>query len=263
MPAKTDLFEVVESPKLSQESSDYYRSWNMSLMYLGSRTYPEILPACSTLAGRFTEATEADIKKLLHVVGYLKCDLEHCLVIQPGTLNPVASADCSYAVRSEGRSQCGVAVGFQGCEGIQDCYLIFGSEVLSTVAKSATEGELMCANKGADYLVWFAQLLVGWRIRTGSSELYRNESKSDYAHEEVPLLYQDNKSAIHLIEKSHGNFRNSKHIKVRYYFIRELVKAGELVVRWVSTVLMVADLLTKGVEWPVFERLLPKLIGKR
>jgi hypothetical protein len=131
------------------------------------------------------------------------------------------------------------------------------------VAKSAYEGELMTANKGADYLVWLAQLLVGWRVRSDPSEMYRNEDHSEFSHEEIPLLYQDNMGAVQVIEGAQGNFRNSKHIKVRYYFVRELVKAGELVVVWVSTLKMVADILTKGVTWPVFERLLPKLIGKR
>jgi len=263
MPARGDLFDVAESPALSVEDSEYYRSWNMSCLYLAGRTYPEALVTCSTLAGRFTEATESDMEKLLHLVGYLKSNPDHCLVMQPASLNPVSSADCSYAVRSKGRSQFEVCTGFKGCNGMPDCYFMFETGVLNTVAKSSSEGELLAANKGGDYLVWFVQLLIGWRIRSEPSKLYRNKDTSDYANEETPLLLQDNKSAIHLIEQANGNWRNSKHIKVRYYWIRELVKAGELVVQWVCTVVMVADLLTKGVTWEVFQRLLPSLIGKR
>ena len=70
-------------------------------------------------------------------------------------------------------------------------------------------------------------------------------------------------STIHLINKGRGNFKNTKHIRVRYYFVRDLVLLGELVVLWRSTMEMVADLLSKGATLSVFGYLLPKLIGKR
>jgi hypothetical protein len=123
--------------------------------------------------------------------------------------------------------------------------------------------EFMTAGIGADYLVWGSQLLTGMRVSHDRGELVRNAEASEYAHEPIPLLYQDNRSSIHLINQSHGNFKNTKHIKVRYYYIRELVKAGEIVVQWVPTLLMVADILSKGVTWSVFSVLLPMLIGTR
>jgi hypothetical protein len=60
--------------------------------------------------------------------------------------------------------------------------------------------------------------------------LHRNESKSEYAHEvlELPILHQDNGSTIHMVSKGRGNFQNSKHIRVRYYYIRDLVLGGDL-----------------------------------
>ena len=66
-----------------------------------------------------------------------------------------------------------------------------------------------------------------------------------------------------MIKYGRGNFKNSKHIRVRYYYIRDLVMAGEMVVTWLSTKEMVSDLLSKGVVWAIFYYLLPKLIGKR
>ncbi len=68
---------------------------------------------------------------------------------------------------------------------------------------------------------------------------------------------------IHLIVSGRGSYRNSKHIRVRECFIRDLVRDGDIEVGWQHTSLMVADLMTKGATRAVFEALLPALIGKR
>ena len=162
----------------------------------------------------------------------------------------------------DGKSHSGVCVGFKGSEVVQDSYFIFSSGKQSIVTASSCEAELVCSNVGAGYLVWAAQLLEEFRLPGPSAvaELCRNGDLTPYAHEivDVPVVYQDNASAIHLIGKGRGNFRNSKHIHVRYYYIRELVLAGELKVVQQSTTEMVSDLLSKGVTLRVFIYLLFK-----
>jgi len=80
---------------------------------------------------------------------------------------------------------------------------------------------------------------------------------------QASTLRQDNRSTIHLMVMGRGSFRNSKHIRVREHFIRDLVRDGEITVKWQHTSLMVADLLTKGATRTVFFSLLPSLIGRR
>ena len=267
LPATPDLFEApVESPLLNPEDSDKYRSWNQSLMFLASRTYPECLPAATVAASRFHLATVEDMKRLRASISYLGRDPDHCLVIRPGSLSLVASADASYGVHMDGKSHGGECMGFKGCDGIPDAYFTFSSGKQSIVTKSSCESELVQSNKGADCLVWGTALLEGFGIKRNEPYvLYRNGDNTPYAHEDikVPVLYQDNASAIHLIKYGRGNFRNTKHIRVRYYYIRDLVLAGEMLVSWLSTKDMVSDLLSKGVVWSVFCYLLPMLIGKR
>jgi hypothetical protein len=107
-PAKEDMFEAAElSPELSTHARENYCSNNMSLMYLATRTYPELLPVCAVLAGRFLESTEDDRSRLDRAIGYLLSDAEHCLVIRPGSLNLIGSADCSYGVHRKGESHTG------------------------------------------------------------------------------------------------------------------------------------------------------------
>jgi len=263
-PCPADLFDVPASSTPCSDP-DLYRSLNQSFAFAASRTYPECLPMSSVAASRFSVATESDYARLLRGISYLGHDPDHCLVIHPGSLSLVCSADASYGVHADGKSHSGVCVGFQGCGEVPDSYFVFSSGKQSIVTTSSCEAELVCANKGASYLVWAAQLLEGFRLVGPAAVLHRNESKSEYAHEvlELPILHQDNGSTIHMVSKGRGNFQNSKHIRVRYYYIRDLVLGGELRVIWKSTVDMVSDLLTKGAALGVFLYLLPKLIGKR
>ena len=58
------------------------------------------------------------------------------------------------------------------------------------------------------------------------------------------VVYQDNKSAI-LMEKNGRNSctGNSRHINVRYFFVKDRINKGEVKVEYLLTDLMLADFL--------------------
>jgi hypothetical protein len=247
------------------QSPPSFRSASSSALDLRSLGVSLRDEAAANDVSRFVVATEEDFRRLLRAISYLGHDPEHCLVIDPGSLSLVGSADASYAGHADGKSQSGCCIGFKGAGDKQDSYFIFYSGKQPIVTLSACESELVSACNCAGYLQWSALLFDGLGIAGPASVLYRNQDLSPYAHEEVstPEMYQDNQATVHLIAKGRGNFKNIRHVKVRYYYVRDLVTAGELVVSWMSTVTMVADMLTKGVTLAIFCVLLPKLIGKR
>jgi hypothetical protein len=259
----TDIFDNDDaSPKLNQDDRDTYRSLNMSLMFASTRTFPETLVAATACASRIVSASEMDMRRLLKAIVYMGRDKDRCLTIRPGSEVIVCSADCSYASHEDGYSHTGIALGYAGAGETPDCFCVFASGKQTTVAKSSCHGELTAANVGADYIVWARQLMEGFGTEDGPSRLMRKGS----AEETVTapsILRQDNKSTIHLIVMGRGSYRNSKHIRVRECFIRDLVRDKEMVVEWQHTSLMVADLLTKGVTRAVSEALLPALIGRK
>ena len=57
-------------------------------------------------------------------------------------------------------------------------------------------------------------------------------------------LFQDNKSAIRLIEHQ-GNSGRTKHISLRYNMIRDTVKNNNVTVKFLESNHMTADTLTK------------------
>ena len=193
----------------------------------------------------------------------------HCITIRPASETIVCSADCSYAVHTDGYSHDAIALGFEGVGEVPDAFFVYSSGKQTTIAKSSCHGELTTANVGADYLVWARQLMEGFGNIGVPARLDRKGSEEvelDTFGKQDPspsTLRQDNKSTIQLIVMVRGSFRNSKHISVREHFIRDLVRDGEIVVRWQHTSLMVADLMSKGVSRKVFRALLPALLGRR
>ena len=236
----------------------------MSLMFASTRTFPETLVTATACASRIVRATEGDMRRLLKAIVYLERDSERCLTIRPGSEVIVCSADCSYAIHEDGYSHTGVALGFAGAGDVPDCFCVFASGKQTTISKSSCHGELTAANVGADYILWARQLMEGFGGPDAPSKLVRKGEEPEGSPSVAPsILRQDNKSTIHLIVMGRGSYRNSKHIRVRECFIRDLVRDREVIVEWQHTSLMVADLLTKGVTAAVFDALVPALIGRR
>jgi hypothetical protein len=105
------LFAPDDSPLFADEE-ELYRSWNQSLMYAATLTYSECLPAATALASRYVQATQDDIKLLKRAISYLGNDPDHCLVIRPGSMSLIGSANAAYV---DGKSHDGDCVGFNGC----------------------------------------------------------------------------------------------------------------------------------------------------
>ena len=68
------------------------------------------------------------------------------------------------------------------------------------------------------------------------------------------VIYVDNKSAIDLSKNLvfHGR---SKHIDIRYHFIRECIERAEIVINHVCSENQRADVLTKAMSTVKFERM--------
>jgi hypothetical protein len=75
-------------------------------------------------------------------------------------------------------------------------------------------------------------------------------------------LHQDNKSAI-LLERN-GKLSSGKRTKckaIRYFFVTDRIKSGELRTEWCPTANMVADFLTKPLQGAAFTKFRDLLMG--
>jgi hypothetical protein len=72
------------------------------------------------------------------------------------------------------------------------------------------------------------------------------------------LLLLNNQSAIHVARnpEHHGRM---KHLDLHFYWLRDVVVAGQIVIQYVPTVDLAADLLTKGLACLKVAAALPQL----
>ena len=67
------------------------------------------------------------------------------------------------------------------------------------------------------------------------------------------IVYQDNQSAIKMEKNGrHSCTGNSRHIDIRYFFIKDRVKSGAIEVVYCPTDKMVADFFTKPLQGSMF-----------
>ena len=71
-------------------------------------------------------------------------------------------------------------------------------------------------------------------------------------------IYEDNQGSIALAKNPEFHKR-TEHIDIRYHFVREKVEDGQVVLQYVSTLDMLADLMTKPIPGPQFSTLRSKL----
>ena len=113
----------------------------------------------------------------------------------------------------------------------------WSSKKTDTVVLSTCEAEYFAITKLTQELMFFKQLI--------------NELSANSIH--GFKIYCDNKSAINLATNS-SNHGRSKHIDIRLFFIRELVKAKVLQLEYIKSEEQISDMFTKGLNKEIFTK---------
>lgn len=106
------------------------------------------------------------------------------------------------------------------------------------MALSTTESEYVAAAQSIKEMVWLRQLLMDFGV--------------DVDHN-IPILCMDNQSAIKLV-KNPEYHKRSKHIDVKYHFIREKFQEGVFQIQYVATDEQFGDIFTKPLSRVKFEK---------
>ena len=76
------------------------------------------------------------------------------------------------------------------------------------------------------------------------------------------ILYQDNNNSILLETNGKASSgKRTKHINIRYVFISDRVKNGEVSVVWCPTGDMIADYATKTLQGSLFKKFRDQIMG--
>ena len=116
--------------------------------------------------------------------------------------------------------------------------VVWGTQKQRTVALSTTKSEYIGASQTVKELIWLSRLM---------KDLVRFKF-------DIPVMYVDNQSAIR-IRKNPEFHKRTKHIDVRYHFLRQYYEQENFDLQYINTNEQVADIFTKPLSNPRFEYL--------
>lgn len=222
----------------SEKSSYPYRELIGSLMYLAIATRPDIAHAVGIVSRYLENPTVVHETAAKRILRYLKGTINHGIYFQKSESQTlIGFSDADYAGDLETRRS---TSGFIFM--INNSVISWSSERQKSVSLSTTESEYIAASNAIRELVWLRVFL------------------NDLLPEKLNQVkfFMDNQSAIRLIKNPEFHKR-TKHIDVRYHFIRERYEEELFVLNYISTEKMIADIFTKSLPSQRFKFLKSKM----
>ena len=203
-------------------------------MYLSVSTRPDITYSVSTLAKFTSNPNQQHWTALKRVLRYLKGTVNYGLMYSSKTSKEcVGYSDADWAGDLDDRKSTSGYL-FQISGGAVTCR----SKKQSCVALSTAEAEYMALSSTAQEAVWLRQLTaeLGSPLKTATT------------------IFEDNQSAICMTKNPQFHGR-TKHIAIKYHFIREQVGNGTIELKYCPTNEMLVDMFTKGLSREQFSKL--------
>ncbi|GKY97397.1 hypothetical protein MPSEU_000698200 [Mayamaea pseudoterrestris] len=234
-PAASHLFQISENPvMLSEAKKQIFVTIVMQCLYLSQRARPDIRTAISFLSTRLQQPDEDDYKKAARVIKYLRGSVDMVLTLKADQSGIVQWwVDASYAVHPDMKGHTGGTMTL----GQGSVYSTSAKQKL--VTRSSTESEVVGVHDVLPQLLWTGYFLKAQGFGVKDTK-----------------LYQDNMSSM-LLEKNgrSSSTKRTRHMNVRYFFVKDRVAAGEVNIEHCPTGDMVADFFTKPLQGAQFGKL--------
>jgi hypothetical protein len=234
-PAGTHLFKVNENPVLlDSEKAEVFHRIVMQLLYLCQRARPDVRTAIAFLSRRTSAPDIDDYRKLTRVMRYLQAHLGIKLTLSADGSGVVQWwVDAAYGVHHDMKSHTGGTLSM----GKGSVYSYSSAQKL--VSRSSTEAEVIGVDDLMPQMMWTGYFLKEQGIAVVDT-----------------VLYQDNMSSM-LLEKNGraSSGKRTRHIDIRFYFVKDRVANGDLRIEHCPTEDMVADYFTKPLQGAAFYKL--------
>jgi hypothetical protein len=192
---------------------------------MGTYVHTHTTVAVSFLVKRVLIPTQQDWKKLTKLVRYIRHTRELGLTLEFNkNVIVIAYVDASYGVYADKRSHTGSTINL----GKGSAYAKSTAQKINT--KSSTEAELVALSDSSGQVIRTRHFLQAQGYDTGPTQ-----------------LWQDNMSTISMIKNGKPTADATRHIDIRYFWITDRVSRGDLKVDYMSTLSMIADILTKPI----------------
>jgi hypothetical protein len=241
-PAAADLFEINEtSNSLDNNQREIFHRLVAQCLYVVTRTRPDASLPVIFLTTRVLSPTEQDRQKLDRVLRYFNGTHElglHLGISGDNELRVTCFADASHGVHYNGKSHTGIVISHgRGA-------VLAKSMKQKIVCRSSTESELVALSDATSLAAYELQFMISLGMEMGHAQ-----------------VYQDNTSTIRMAQNGRSCSDRTKHIKLRYFFIKQYLDSGEFVVTHCPTEIMTADILTKPLQGKLFRDMRARLLG--
>ena len=236
-------------PILNSSQHSYFRKVLGELLYAALMTRLDIAHAVSYLSRFCAKPTTQHLNAIKRILRYLVGTSHYAMVFNannPSLVLPdktINSNDYPITVFSDASWGNDVHTS-KSTSGI--ILKLFGNTICgisksqNCIATSSTEAETYALSLAASEALW---------MKHWCEEVYGSTYLSIPA-----LLLCDNQSTIFLSQHDSVH-KKAKHIRIRYHFIKDYIKQGDLHVTWVPTIDQQADLLTKCLPTTLFSSL--------
>ena len=233
-----------QSPQTDEERKEMetkpYRSLVGSLIHLANVSRFDISFAVADASRFLANPGPEHWKAAKRILEYVKTTMDYTLKYdgKAGLDTLICYSDADFANQVDTRrSQTGYIVL------LANGAVSWKSSLQKTVALSTVEAEYMSASDGCKETIWTRSLL---------SELGFMEAVQDSTD-----MKNDNQGTIAIAKNPEKHFK-TKHIDIRFHFLRERIERKEINLSYVATENMIADILTKGQNGNVIKKLCGK-----
>lgn len=219
-------FESVDDEILTNERK--YREAVGSLIYLMMCTRPDICWTVTKLSQYLSKPKSFHWVAVKHVLRYLKGTTNYELVYKKNAdrLSLTGYSDADWASDSDDRRS---TSGYCFSLAANGPLVAWKSRKQSCVALSTCEAEYMALALTVQESLYLNKLLKDMDRKYGS---------------DPALIFEDNQGTIALA-KNPVNRQRSKHIDIKFHFIRTELKKGNFILEYCPTSKMLADIMTK------------------
>jgi hypothetical protein len=201
-----------------------YSSTVGSLMYVMVCTRPDIAHAVGVVRRYMNNPGKEHWEEVKWILRYLRGIATHALCFGGSNIVLQGYVDSDMVGDKDSRRR---TTGYVFTIG--GTIVSWISKLQKVVSLSTTEAEYVVATEASKEMIWLQRFM---------EELGKKKENS--------RLYCDNESAIHLAKNS-AFHSNTKHIQLRYHFIRSILEDGYLKLEKIHTSQNPVDMLTKGV----------------
>lgn len=209
---------------LNEKDTTRYQAITGSIMYLAQITRYDIMYASCQLARAMSKPAKAHMGAAKHLLRYLSGSTSFSITYKRGGFKLTDFSDSNWGNNPDNGKSTSAYIIMMANGPIS-----FKSGLQSLTAMSSMEAELVASALAMKECVFCSNMMK----ELGFKQQFEQVS-----------LHIDNTATLHVIGNQAYSSR-TKHIALRYFYIRELVKDGAISLHSISTELQLADIGTK------------------